>query len=125
MVREKPNETILQKLLEIEAESIKTLMNKERGESEDEAILRHPTETIEVNGVQRLRNRTNAELIGFKTGEVPNDLVEPKERLQYLKTAFEDLDTYCDGVVQNYKTLKTFIEDGYNQYFDKNGNLRQ
>lgn len=71
-----------------------------------------------------LRNRTHAELIGFKSrGNVPRPTEEPLN-LEYIEDAFEDLDNYCQGIMCNYKTLKKFIADGYREYFDEQGNPR-
>lgn len=94
------------------AQCIIGLMNTERGESEDEVMLRHPTETVEVNGVTRKRNRTNAELIGFKNGDAPDDVTDPMKRLQYLNNAIEDLCNRCiESIISNYRELKKCINE--------------
>ena len=89
-----------------QAQDIVTLMNTRR------------------NDLPILDNRTNAELIGFKNGNAPNNVINPEERLQYINNAFDDLDVYSRGIVQNYMELRAFINNGYNIYFDENGNLR-
>lgn len=106
-IEDTSSDIILTKLLETEAEGIKKLMQVHR------------------NDLPVLANRTNAELIGFKNGLAPEDIENERERLKYLDNAFKDLDVYCDNVVKNYRALKTFIENGYNKYFDRNGNLKQ
>lgn len=106
-IEDTSSDIILTKLLETEAEGIKKLMQVHR------------------NDLPVLANRTNAELIGFKNGLAPEDIENERERLKYLDNAFKDLDVYCDNVVTNYRTLKVFIENGYNKYFDRNGNLKQ
>ena len=100
------DEQILKTLLQQQAQDIVTLMNTRR------------------NDLSVLNNRTNAELIGFKNGNAPDDVTDPEERLQYINNAFDDLDVYSRGIVQNYIELKTYINDGYDIYFDENGNLR-
>ena len=99
-------EQILGTLLQQQSQSIKTLMQTQR------------------NDLPILDNRTNAELIGFKNGNAPNNVINPEERLQYINNAFDDLDVYSKGIVQNYMELRAFINNGYNIYFDENGNLR-
>ena len=100
------NARILEHLLQQQSLSIKTLMQTRRDD------------------IPILKNRTNAELIGFKNGSAPNDVTDPMEQLQYLDNAFRDLDVYSKSIVQNYKELKRIINDGYNRYFDENGNLK-
>ena len=104
------SERILEILLQQQSQSIKTLLNTRR------------------NDLSVLNNRTNAELIGFENGDIPSNVTNSKERLKYLTGAFENLDTFCAGIICNYKKLKTYINDGYNQYlynryFDENGEL--
>ena len=69
-----------------------------------------------------LRDRTHAELIGFKsvtgfTGTKRQREPEQTLNLEYIEDAFEDLDNYCQGIMCNYKTLKKFIMDGYHMEF--------
>ena len=128
---------ILRHLLQQQSKRIKDLMNTERGKSEDEIMLRYPEE----NGVERKRNRTNAELIGFKKNDnvpihnehnldnlgdraIKLEADEKKEeQLQYLDNAFRDLDVYSKSIVQNYRKLKAFISNGRDEYFGKNDEL--
>ena len=117
-------EAILEHLLQQQSKYIEDLMNTERGESEDEVMLRHPTETIKVNGVLRKRNRTNAELIGFKNGNAPDDVTNHMEQLQYLNNALADLATYRESIISNYRELKEYINNKYNTHYDENGELK-
>ena len=72
-----------------------------------------------MNILRFRRSRTNAELIGFKSrNDIPR-LQEESLNLEYIEDAFEDLDNYCKGIMNNYKTLKRFIIDGYYKYFDE------
>lgn len=105
-VTDNENARILEHLLQQQSLSIKTLMQTQR------------------NDIPILKNRTNAELIGFKNGNAPNNIINLEERLQYLNNAFDDLDIYSRGIVQNYKELKRIINKGYNIYFDETGNLK-
>lgn len=70
--------------------------------------LKHVAQKIKLLMLQRrddlpvLRNRTNAELIGFK---FRSNTPRPKEEglnLEYIEDAFEDLDQYCDAILSNY-----------------------
>ena len=70
------------------------------------------------------RPRTNAELIGFKSRNGTLRSSEESLDLEYIEDALEDLGNYCEGIMNNYKTLKKFIIDGYSKYFDEQGNLR-
>ena len=72
-----------------------------------------------MNVLRLRRPRTNAELIGFKLGKKPEDYDPSEGQLDYIEDAFEDLDNYCKGIMNNYKTLKRFIIDGYYKYFDE------
>ena len=77
--------------------------------------LKHVALKIKLLMLQRrddlpvLQNRTNAELIGFKSrGNTPR----PKEEglnLEYIEDAFEDLDQYCNAILSNYKKLKMLL----------------
>ena len=119
-------EQILETLLQQQELDIIALMNTRRG------------------NLFGLNNRTNAELIGFRNNNAPANIENPEEQLigfrnnnapanrenpeeqlQYLDNAFNDLGTYRAGIVQNYRELRAFINNGYNIYFDGNGNLRQ
>lgn len=91
----------LREILKQKSLEIKSLMLKQR------------------NDLPILRNRTNAELIGFKLGKKPGDYNPSEGQLDYIEDAFEDLDNYCKGIMNNYKTLKRFIIDGYYKYFDE------
>ena len=75
------NARILEHLLQQQSLSIKTLMQTRRDD------------------IPILKNRTNAELIGFKNGSAPNDVTDPMEQLQYLDNAFRDLDVYSKSIV--------------------------
>ena len=77
--------------------------------------LKHVAQKIKLLMLQRrddlpvLRNRTNAELIGFK---FRSNTPRPKEEglnLEYIEDAFEDLDQYCDDILSNYKKLKMLL----------------
>ena len=70
------------------------------------------------------RNRTNTGLIVFKSNNIPSNITDSKEQLQYLTGIFKNLDTFCTYIVQNYIKLKTYINKEYNIYFDENGNLK-
>ena len=72
-----------------------------------------------------LNNRTNAQLIGFKDGKAPNEIQDEKKKLEYLDNAFKDLNAYSNIVIENYTLLKDFINEGYNEYFTEEGELRQ
>ena len=95
------DEFILGEILKQKALEIKSLMLQRR------------------NDLPVLRNRTNAELIGFKSRNGKSRLPEESLDLEYIEDAFEDLDNYCKGIMNNYRTLKKFIIDGYNEYFNK------
>ena len=140
----------LREILKQKSLEIRSLMLEQRGTDDkpQEVMLRHPIELeseeeyynyftdpesgrllihqefLESNmNVLRLRRpRTNAELIGFKLGKKPEDYNPSEGQLDYIEDAFEDLDNYCEGIMNNYKTLKKFIIDGYNKYFDEQGN---
>ena len=122
---------LLKHLLQQAAQYIENFLNVQRGESEDEAMLRHPTETVTVNGVTRKRNRTNAELIGFKNGDVPvydehsldglskedkNMELERRriERLQNLNIALKRLIDYRKVVVDYFVRIRNLIDNDYN-----------
>ena len=138
----------LEEILKQEASEIKSLMLEERGTNDkpQEFMLRDPREFLEseeeyynyftdpesgrllvhqeflesnMNILRFRRSRTNAELIGFKSrNDIPR-LQEESLNLEYIEDAFEDLDNYCKGIMNNYKTLKRFIIDGYYKYFDE------
>ena len=105
----------LRGILKQKLSEIKSLMLEQRGTDDkpQEVMLRHPLTKLP---------RTNAELIGFKLGKKPEDYDPYEDQLDYIEDAFEDLDNYCKGIMNNYKTLKKFIIDGYNKYFDEQGN---
>ena len=105
----------LREILKQKSSEIKSLMLEQRGTDDkpQEVMLRHPLTKLP---------RTNAELIGFKLGKKPEDYDPYEDQLDYIEDAFEDLDNYCKGIMNNYKTLKRFIIDGYYKYFDEQGN---
>ena len=141
----------LREILKQKSLEIKSLMLEERGTNDkpQEFMLRDPREFLEseeeyynyftdpesgrllvhqeflesnMNILRFRRSRTNAELIGFKSrNDIPR-LQEESLNLEYIEDAFEDLDNYCKGIMNNYKTLKRFIIDGYYKYFDEQGN---
>ena len=143
----------LEEILKQKSSEIKSLMLEQRGTNDkpQEFMLRDPTKFLEseedyynyftdpesgrllihqeflesnMNVLRLRRPRTNAELIGFKLGKKPEDYNPSEGQLDYIEDAFEDLDNYCEGIMNNYKTLKKFIIDGYSKYFDEQGNLR-
>ncbi len=107
----------LREILKQKSLEIRSLMLEQRGTDDkpQEVMLRHPLTK---------QPRTNAELIGFKLGKKPEDYNPSEGQLDYIEDAFEDLGNYCEGIMNNYKTLKKFIIDGYSKYFDEQGNLR-
>ena len=109
------DEFMLEQILFSKTNEIRSLMLEQRGTDDkpQEVMLRHPLTKLP---------RTNAELIGFKLGKKPEDYDPYEDQLDYIEDAFEDLDNYCKGIMNNYKTLKKFIIDGYNKYFDEQGN---
>ena len=102
----------LREILKQKSSEIRSLMLEQRGTDDkpQEVMLRHPLTKLP---------RTNAELIGFKLGKKPDDYDPYEDQLDYIEDAFEDLDNYCEGIMNNYKTLKKFIIDGYYKYFDE------
>ena len=109
------DEFMLEQILFSKTNEIRSLMLEQRGTDDkpQEVMLRHPLTKLP---------RTNAELIGFKLGKKPEDYNPSEGQLDYIEDAFEDLDNYCKGIMNNYKTLKRFIIDGYYKYFDGQGN---
>ncbi|EAY16790.1 hypothetical protein TVAG_447490 [Trichomonas vaginalis G3] len=71
-----------------------------------------------------LRNRTNAELIGFEMKSSSGQDPKEKKHISYIEDAFDNLDQYCEEIILNYRTLKNHIIDGYNNYYDEKGNLK-
>ena len=56
-----------------------------------------------------LRNRTNTELIGFRSRNNKPRQVEEPINLEYIEDAFEDLDNYCQDIICNYKEIKKLL----------------
>ena len=106
------DELMLEQILFSKTNEIRSLMLEQRGTDDkpQEVMLRHPLTK---------QPRTNAELIGFKFRNGKSRLPEESINLEYIEDAFEDLDNYCKGIINNYRTLKKFIIDGYNEYFNK------
>ena len=61
------------------------------------------------NDLPILRNRTNAELLGFRFRSKTQRLVEEPINLEYIEDAFEDLDNYCQDIMCNYKEIKKLL----------------
>jgi len=98
----------LRNILEISSEKIKNLMLQKRGieNKPEESMLKAPLTNLP---------RTNAELIGFKMGKAQNNIGLSEGLLSYLDDAFEDLDNFCQSIMNNYKILKKYILNNYNK----------
>lgn len=93
------DETIFKTLLNEQAQLVKNLMLQKRNEP-------------------ILNNRTNAEVIGFSIDN------EAEDNLPKLDRAFNDLDKYTNKILENYRILKKYITDSYEEDFDNEGNLK-
>ncbi len=107
----------LKQILNQKCIEIKSLMFQQRGidDKPEETILKDP-----VTG----KSRTNAELIGFKLGKSPkeSDISDISE--YYLDDALEELDNYCQNIICNYKTLKKYIINEYDKYFEQHNTAK-
>ncbi|EAX93790.1 hypothetical protein TVAG_339130 [Trichomonas vaginalis G3] len=126
-------------------ENLKPAENQNSLEDNDEAILREflkqKADEVKAMFLKRrddlpvLRNRTNAELIGFEfkslsklkeskdSKDSKDNKCEEHKHVKYIEDSFEELDKYCEDIILNYQTLKKYINDGYHEYYDDEGNL--
>ena len=80
------------------------------------------------NDLPVLNNRTNAELLGFsrktnftgaKRTRPTRGTEEDKFELEYIEDSIEDLYKYRDGIITNFKKLRSSIESKYQEYFNE------
>ena len=112
---EEPDDTLDEKfriILNIQSQKIKDLMLIKRGNSDD------PKENMFLDPITK-KPRTNAELIGYILGKQPDNFNINQLLLDYIDSAFEDLDNYCQCIMYNFKILKKFINESYNKIFGK------
>ena len=76
------------------------------------------------NDLPVLRERTNAELIGFQSKT--NFICQPdlqittqntNPNIPYIEDQLNDMDTYCEGIIYNFHKIYEFIEENYQKYF--------
>ncbi|EAY01125.1 hypothetical protein TVAG_040300 [Trichomonas vaginalis G3] len=91
----------LKVLLKQKADELKTLLLQRR------------------NDLPILRNRTNAELIGFKFKSSSDEKSNEKKHITTIEDLFVNLDKYCKEIIHIYHTLKNIIIKGYHKYYDE------
>ncbi|EAY22497.1 hypothetical protein TVAG_035200 [Trichomonas vaginalis G3] len=114
-------------------ENLIPVENPDNSQDADEfrlkALLKQKADELKTLFLQRrndlpvLRNRTNAELIGFKSKSSSDEKSNEKKHITTIEDLFANLDKYCEEIIHAYHTLKNFIIEGYHQYYDKEGNL--